>query len=1030
MMFRKFRAAIRVRRLTRTSSVVVVLAAVAGGREGPLVHPIAASQAPASAAGQDAQLIERAQAFRKTGDYTNALSLAEQALAIRERTLEADDLAVADVLHLVALLYDDRHEYLKAEAPNRRALAIREARLGPDHPDVALSLYNLAWLAKVRQDFAESEALYKRTLDIQERSLGPDHRAVMATLNDMAVLFNQRGDYDAALALHQRVLAARERTVGADDPAVALSLNNLARTQELRGQYAEAEALLRRSVSIYERSRGPDHPETAYALDGLARILSIEGNYADAEPLLQRALTIREARLGPEHTEVATSLNNLAVLYRDLGNYDRAVPLLLRDLAITEKKLGDAHAFLAPTLTNLAGIYAVQGQTDQAEAAYRRALFVQERALGATHASVGITLNRLGQFLLQTQPPASLDAEPLFERARSILETAFGPDHPAMAASLNGLAAIAARRGDRDRAVAHVRRALAIRELALGPNHFEVAESLERLATLTRVDDTAGAIALLSRAYDIRERHLDRNLPMGSERQKLGYLRLFADDTDEALTLARLIPADPRAIRLAVTTALRRKGRALDATADTVGTLRLRAAPADRALFDRVSRARAELAAWTMRGPAGGSAAVYRARLRRLEAASDQAESDLGARSAAYRAQSHPVTLEAIQAAIPAEAVLLEFVTHRPMAPPGAPRYVAFALHRDGDPRMVDLGSTAAIDRAMGAWRTALTEPHRDDERRLAREVDARVMAPVRAAINGARQLLIAPDGSLNLVPFGALVDEHDRRQIERFDLSYLTSGRDLLRLREAASSRSASVVVAAPAFGDPAVATDPSVGSSSSPRVDESRMFFGPLPGAADEVRALRPLLPGATFLVSDQATEAALRRLTGPRVLHIATHGFFLDSDQHASSSANPLLRSGLALTGANQGRQGNDDGVLTALEAASLDLWGTKLVVLSACDTGVGEVRQGDGVHGLRRAFVVAGAESQLLSLWPVSDRSTRDLMVAYYASLTRGVGRAAALRAAQLQALRHREQGHPFYWAGFIQSGEWANLDGRR
>jgi CHAT domain-containing protein len=198
--------------------------------------------------------------------------------------------------------------------------------------------------------------------------------------------------------------------------------------------------------------------------------------------------------------------------------------------------------------------------------------------------------------------------------------------------------------------------------------------------------------------------------------------------------------------------------------------------------------------------------------------------------------------------------------------------------------------------------------------------------------------------------------------------------------------------------------------------------------------------------LLTKEQATEAALRRVSAPQILHIATHGFFLQDTGEATNERraagtrlgrwamrveDPLLRSGLALAGANQGSSsGSDDGILTALEAAGLDLWGTKLVVLSACDTGLGEVKNGDGVYGLRRALVLAGAESQLMSLWPVSDRSTRDLVVGYYKGLTQGEGRSEALRQVQLQMLRGTTRRHPYYWAGFIQSGEWANLEGRR
>src|SRR4029077_3749220 len=179
------------------------------------------------------------------------------------------------------------------------------------------------------------------------------------------------------------------------------------------------------------------------------------------------------------------------------------------------------------------------------------------------------------------------------------------------------------------------------------------------------------------------------------------------------------------------------------------------------------------------------------------------------------------------------------------------------------------------------------------------------------------------------------------------------------------------------------------------------------------------------------------------------IATHGFFLlnsttnaalepsrtgvNGTRSISASVkieNPLLRSGLALTGANLNKGGGDDGILTALEASNLNLWGTKLVTLSACDTGVGEVRNGEGVYGLRRAFFLAGTESLVMSLWPVSDYVTRELMTDYYSGLKRGFGRGEALRLAQLAMLKRKGRQHPFYWASFIQAGEWANLDGQR
>jgi len=216
----------------------------------------------------------------------------------------------------------------------------------------------------------------------------------------------------------------------------------------------------------------------------------------------------------------------------------------------------------------------------------------------------------------------------------------------------------------------------------------------------------------------------------------------------------------------------------------------------------------------------------------------------------------------------------------------------------------------------------------------------------------------------------------------------------------------------------------------------------------------AIKAVLPEASLLLERQATEAALKRASAPRILHIATHGFFLDdqgerraetrnipgndprriSDPRlggwAAQIENPLLRSGLALSGANLGKNGDDDGLLTALEVAGLDLWGTKLVALSACDTGLGEVKNGEGVQGLRRALVLAGSESQVISLWAVPDELAKDIIIPYYKALRRGEGRGEGLRQVQLRMLRSRDRRHPFYWAAFIQSGEWGNLDGRR
>jgi len=495
------------------------------------------------------------------------------------------------------------------------------------------------------------------------------------------------------------------------------------------------------------------------------------------------------------------------------------------------------------------------------------------------------------------------------------------------------------------------------------------------------------------------------------------------------------------------------------------------------------------------------SLAEYQQKIKALEELREKLENELSRRSAGFYQPPNPAPIATVQAAIPPAAALIEFAIYRPFDPKGKddkrafgePRYVAYILSRRGEVQWKELGEAKAIDDAVDDLRQALRDPQRNDVRQLARAVEERVMQPVRALTGDATQLLISPDGELNLIPFAALVDEQGRYLIQRYSFTYLTSGRDLLRMQVAREAKSKPLVVANPSFGKPATESlattmKPTAPGSRRRSVttgrDLSEVYFAPLGGTAQEARSIQALFPDANVLSAAQATESAVKQVNAPRVLHLATHGFFLSEPgadrgpqpgspagvvgatgspaqgatrgistaavsvppavaggsvaptatrgSNANSKiANPLLRSGLALANANlRNKDSSDDGILTALEASGLNLWGTKLVVLSACDTGVGEVRNGEGVYGLRRAFVLAGAESLVMSLWPASDYTTRELMTSYYKNLKQGMGRGEALHQVQLDMLKRNPKLHPFYWANFIQSGEWANLDGKR
>ena len=313
--------------------------------------------------------------------------------------------------------------------------------------------------------------------------------------------------------------------------------------------------------------------------------------------------------------------------------------------------------------------------------------------------------------------------------------------------------------------------------------------------------------------------------------------------------------------------------------------------------------------------------------------------------------------------------------------------------------------------------------------KREARELDKLVMQPVRQLLGDTKTILLSPDAALNLIPFEALVDENNQYLVENYQITYLTSGRDLLRLQNPSNDRQTPLVIANPRYQKQGEIVTLDAYRS----IDLSERVFLPLEGTQQEAEAISQLFSEAFILTDTKATENALKQVKNPDFLHIATHGFFepsKPSSENPTDFDNPLFRSGLVFAGVEKSKSGGDDGVLTAYEGTLLNLVGTQLVVLSACDTGIGDISAGEGIYGLRRAFVIAGSESQLISLWKVDDTATKDLMSTYYERLKAGEGRREALHQIQrdwLEGKKGEQYQHPYYWASFIPSGDWTPME---
>jgi CHAT domain-containing protein/Tfp pilus assembly protein PilF len=923
-------------------------------------------------------------------------------LVVRKET------SISEVMQLDAradALFEQRH-YQEAIALQQRALATSEKALGPEDPETATSLDHLAALYRTTGAYAKAEPLYLRALSIREKALGPEHPNTAASLNNLAELYRINGAYAKAEPLYLRALAINEKALGPEDPKTAVLLNNLATLYYSTGAYAKAEPLYVRALTTRQRALGSEHPDTAASLNNLAALYRVTGAYAKAEPLLQRALAINEKARGPEHPDTAALLNNLAELYERTGAYAKAEPLYLRVLAISEKVLGPEHPDTALSLNNLAELYRATGAYGKAEALFQRSLAINEKALGPEHPRTALSLDNLAG--LYDSTGAYAKAERLFQQALAIREKALGPEHPGTANSLNNLAAL-----------------------------YEATGAY------------AKAEWLMERVEAIEESNTRRFLLTGSEARQQAYLQLRIDNTIARVSFSLSHPTT-RATALALTGVLQYKGRILDSISGNAGRLRGSVAPQDLRLFDRLSGVAQELSTLTYSPPLNLSSQDLQEHLRALAQEQEQLEAQLSSRSSEFRQTVTPITLESVRQALPIDAVLAEWFRYQPWDTKGkswsAPQYVVFLLRKIGEPAAIYLGPAQPIEDLVVDLRRALSDPTSTYYADVAKDLSEKLVKPLSPHLVQGARLLLSPDAALNLVPFAALVDEHGDYLAKHFEITYLTSGRDLLRMAAEPAPRADTVMLADPSYGRSehrGLLAEAGLQPTRSSDLDRSGLVFTPLPGSALEAKALQSLLkldPQNVF-TGDRATEAHLRELHGPRILHMATHAFFLNDQELAAFlkpfgpgpekplplGENPLLRAGLALAGANTRQSGAaDDGILTAAELAQLDLHGTQLAVLSACETGVGSVHTGEGVYGLRRALVLAGAQAQLVSLWKVADSATQELMVDYYQRLLKGEGRAQALRAAQLTMMTNPARQHPYYWAAFIPIGDWRPL----
>src|SRR5271165_2389450 len=947
--------------------------------------------------------------------YAKAEPLLQEALRIRQKVLGSEHPDTATCLNNLAELYRAMGEYAKAEPLYQEALRIRQKVLGPEHPDTATSLNNLAELYQDLGGYAKAEPLLQEALRIRQKALGPEHPDTLTGLNNLAALYWSMGEYAKAEPLCQEALRIRQKALGPEDPNTAQSLNNLAVLYREMGEYAKAEPLLQEALRIRQKILGRGHPDTAKSLNNLALLYGNMGEYAKAESLFQEALRIRQRVFGPEDQDTATSLNNLAELYRAMGECAKAEPLYQEALRIDEKALGSEHPKTATCLDNLGSLYQSMGEYAKAEPLYQEAIRIRQTVLGSKHPDTTLSLDRLA-VLYQTMGEYA-KAEPLLQEALRIRQKVLGPEHPYSALSLDNLAVMYRTMGEYAKAEPLGQEALQIFRKVSGPEHPDTAISLDNLALLDfdlgRVDE---ATALARKASGAELTILSKIFSFTSEQQRLAYLDIF-----QPYSLFPLLKGTETDLAAAL---LRYKGVVLDSIVEDRLLAEASQGSEDQMLVEQLNLDKRQLGQLLLQ-PAQKLSAETNQRIEALEGEVEKIENQLAQHVAGLGQARHAlgVSLEQVKATIPNDGALIEYLRYSDYLGKGKrePRYGAIVLLSKGAPLWIPLGKAEEVEHLVRRYGSLVRGSPQEDE--LSANLQAlyeALWAPIDQALpSQIKRIIISPDGELNFISFATLLTKDKQFLAQTYDLQYVASGRDLLRELKPSTGKDV-VLFANPDFDLSSTAmlakadNGPGPIRGSEKRDIEDWSFESLTSTQKESDELIKKFIDWGwkpTDFTAKEATKEALLKINSPYILHLATHGFFAKENPTKTQSEsealmnrwesvtrskffkNPMHRSGLALAGAQTTIEAwkheevppvENDGILTAEDVSTLDLQGTWLVTLSACDTGSGEARAGEGVMGLRRGFIQAGAQNLLMTLWPISDEVTVQIMSDFYES----------------------------------------------
>lgn len=983
--------------------------------------------------------------YSYVGDYAKAAESQKQAMDIEKRTWGEVNPGYATSLSNLAGYYANLGDYSKAIELTRQAMEIRREIFGEEHPDYATSLNNLA-IDYSRLGENEKAIEYEtQALEIRRKVLGEEHPDFATSLSNLASFYASTDNFSKAIDLESQAMEIRKKNLGEKHPDYALSLSNLANYYFSIGDYEMAVKNISYALEIQKSVFGENHPSYARSLGMLAGLYARQGNYIKALELDQQALVIFRKVFDRNHPEFINLLNNLTIDYSNLGDYLKAIECAKSAMEIEKELLGEEHPDYATCLNNLATLYLESGNKEKAIELDGQALEIRKKIFGGEHSLYALSLSNLA-----VDYSYSGDYKKAIEltiEALELREKKFGKNHPDYALSLNNLAKCYFMLGDREKAIEIGNKALDCIRNSMGKAHTNYASFLGNLVDYYFDNDDFTEIVPLIKEY---MSFVCDNVVTTFSALTTNERSLYWDKYSYAFSswIPRLLSSSDMletASLLYNNSALFAKGLLLSTELEMMKLIQESGDNEALQMYSDLRQNRQMLNVQYSK-----PIAERYLNCDSLEKVSNDLERQLVNRVKEFGdyTRNLSITWQDVQSKLNDNDIAIEFLSYREKD--GEINYVALTLcNNDTAPILTPLFVESKLLETTGFHETYQTA-----------EADSLVWGSLSSRLVGKAHVYFSASGLLHNIGIEYLPS------MEGKDCYRLSSTRELVTHTPNETLRSATL------YGDIDYDATYAAIESKTPSAikyyamnmtgqhrgvfDDRSLDDGvdALPGTRAELYEVSKLMQSRGMLCDTVtgvlASEESFKALSGQRksLLHISTHGFYyndkkanklkphlrqmlMGDDRPAYVEDRSLLRCGLCFAGANQALQGKSqpsewqgDGVLNALEIAQTDLRGLDLVVLSACQTALGDIAQGEGVFGLQRGFKKAGAKTLLMSLWKVNDVATKILMVEFYKNYLAGKGKLESLRKAQQYVRDYTDEkgeklfNDPHYWAGFI------------